>query len=61
MPAHSSHLLQPLDVGCFGPLKKAYGDEVNELMRNWINHIIKQEFLPCFKAAHKKAINPSNI
>jgi hypothetical protein len=61
MPAHSSHLLQPLDVGCFGPLKKAYGDEVNELMRNRINHITKQEFLPCFKAAHKKAINPSNI
>ena len=25
MPAHSSHLLQPLDVGCFGPLKQAYG------------------------------------
>ncbi|KAL2885150.1 hypothetical protein HOO65_080100 [Ceratocystis lukuohia] len=25
MPAHSLHLLQPLDVGCFGPLKKAYG------------------------------------
>ena len=25
MPAHSSHLLQPLDVGCFSPLKKAYG------------------------------------
>jgi hypothetical protein len=24
MPAHSSHLLQPLDVGCFGPLKRAY-------------------------------------
>jgi hypothetical protein len=25
MPAHSSHLLQPLDVGCFGPLKRTYG------------------------------------
>ncbi|KAH4800714.1 hypothetical protein HBH61_206670 [Parastagonospora nodorum] len=24
MPPHSSHLLQPLDVGCFAPLKKAY-------------------------------------
>ncbi|KAH6417832.1 hypothetical protein HBI59_250890 [Parastagonospora nodorum] len=23
MPPHSSHLLQPLDVGCFAPLKKA--------------------------------------
>ncbi|GKU14024.1 unnamed protein product, partial [Fusarium langsethiae] len=28
MPAHASHLLQPLDVGCFGPLKKAYGREI---------------------------------
>jgi hypothetical protein len=28
MPSHSSHLLQPLDVGCFGPLKKAYGRQV---------------------------------
>ncbi|KAM5521604.1 pogo transposable element with krab domain [Fusarium oxysporum f. sp. phaseoli] len=27
MPAHASHLLQPLDVGCFGPLKQAYGRE----------------------------------
>ena len=34
MPLHLSHLLQPLNVGCFGPLKKAYGDKVNELMRN---------------------------
>lgn len=25
MPAHASHLLQPLDVGCLGPLKRAYG------------------------------------
>ena len=28
MPPHASHLLQLLDVGCFGPLKKAYGHEV---------------------------------
>jgi hypothetical protein len=25
MPAYASHLLQPLDVGCFRPLKTAYG------------------------------------
>jgi hypothetical protein len=61
MPSHLSHLLQPLDVGCFGPLKKAYGDEVNVLMRNRINHITKQEFLPCFKAAQKKAMTSGNI
>ena len=61
MPAHLSHLLQPLNVGCFGPLKKAYGDKVNELIRNWINHVTKQEFLLCFKAAYKKIITASNI
>ena len=27
MPPHSSHLLQPLDVGCFGPLKQAYSKQ----------------------------------
>ena len=34
MPAHSSHLLQPLDVGSFGPLKKAYGKQVENLNAN---------------------------
>jgi hypothetical protein len=33
MPPHSSHLLQPLDVGCFSPLKRAYGRQAKEMMR----------------------------
>ena len=61
MPPHSSHLLQPLDVGCFAPLKKAYGRQVEELMRNHITHITKLEFLPCFKRAFDAAITSSNI
>ena len=28
MPPHSSHLLQPLDVSCFAPLKHLYGQRV---------------------------------
>ena len=51
MPAHSSHLLQPLDVGCFAPLKRAYGNQIGRLMRDHITHISKLEFLPAFKAA----------
>jgi hypothetical protein len=31
MPAHSSHLLQPLDVGCFAVLKRAYGHFICDL------------------------------
>ena len=61
MPAHSSHLLQPLDVGCFAPLKKAYGNQISELMRNGINHITKLEFLPAFRAAFKAVMTSDNI
>ena len=61
MPSHSSHLLQPLDVGCFSPLKKAYGRQVEALMRCHINHITKIEFLPCFKAAFVESFTKSNI
>jgi hypothetical protein len=61
MPPHLSHLLQPLDVGCFLPLKKAYGRQAENLMDNRINHITKLGFLPCFIAAFKDAITKSNI
>jgi hypothetical protein len=61
MPAHSSHLLQPLDVGCFAPLKKAYGNQINELMHNGINYITKLKFLPAFRAAFNTLITSDNI
>jgi hypothetical protein len=61
MPAHTSHLLQPLDVGCFGPLKKAYGLQIDQFMRNHINHITKTDFLPAFRAAFDTAITSRNI
>ncbi|EMT73749.1 hypothetical protein FOC4_g10000808 [Fusarium odoratissimum] len=61
MPPHSSHLLQPLDVGCFGPLKKAYGREIERLIRRSITHISKTEFFPAFYAAFRLTITESNI
>jgi hypothetical protein len=61
MPAHASHLLQPLDVGCFGPLRKAYGRETERLIGCSINQSTKIEFFPAFHAAHRAAITESNI
>jgi hypothetical protein len=61
MPPHSSHLLQPLDVGCFAPLKRAYSCEVEALIRHHINHITKLEFLPAFKAAFNRSFTLANI
>ena len=61
MPAHSSHRLQPLDVGCFSPLKRAYGREIEGLMRRHITHISKEDFLPAFYNAYTASITPKNI
>src|SRR3954454_7410987 len=32
MPPHSTHKLQPLDVGLFGPLSTAYSKQIDKLM-----------------------------
>ena len=61
IPSHLSYLLQPLDVGCFAPLKVAYGRQIENLMRNHINHITKLEFLPAFKSAFDATFTKSNI
>jgi hypothetical protein len=61
MPAHASHLLQPLDVGCFAVLNKAYGREIEHLIRCSITHISKTEFLPAFYAAFQTTFIESNI
>lgn len=61
MPPHSSHLLQPLDVGCFGPLKKAHGREIEHLIKCSITHVSKTEFFPALYAAQEAAITRSNI
>ena len=61
MPPHSSHLLQPLDVACFAPLKRAYGDQISALARDRTNHISKETFLPAFKTAFEKTFTKGNI
>lgn len=61
MPPHSYRLLQPLDVGCFSPLKRAYGDAISVLARNRIHHISKETFLSAFKKTYYKAITLENI
>ena len=61
MPAHSSHLLQPLDVGCFSVLKQSYGRLVEQFISRSINHIDKHEFLPLYRQARQEALHQNNI
>ena len=61
MPAHTSHLLQPLDVSCFAPLKAAYGHEVSELARQGVFHIDKIEFLSIYPRVRRSVFTEKNI
>jgi hypothetical protein len=61
MSAHSSHLLQPLDVSVFAVLKRAYGGLVEQRMRLDFNIIKKEDFLDAYPAARTKAFKTQNI
>ncbi|KAL2014982.1 hypothetical protein VTK56DRAFT_6632 [Thermocarpiscus australiensis] len=61
IPPHSSYLLQPLDVSCFGPLKQLYGRQIEDLMRAYINYVSKLEFLYSFREAFFTSIIEKNI
>ena len=61
MPSHSSHLLQPLGIGCFAVLKRSYGRLVETKMRNGINHIDKLDFLEAYPSARIEASKPETM
>ena len=58
---HLSHLFQPLDISLYSPLKGAYSDKINLLIKAAINYITKSEFFVAFKAAHFKVFTEANI
>ena len=61
MPAHSSHRLQPLDVGCFGPLKTAYNRQLEKLIKVHFTHITKADFFTAFYTAFQASITENNV
>jgi hypothetical protein len=60
MPPHSSHVLQPLDVVCFSPLKRNYSQRVRDLARQRVFHINKEGFLPAFRDAFFDVFTEAN-
>ena len=63
LPPHSTHRLQPLDVGLFGPLANFYTQNLNSLLPNslGIGSMSKRAFWSLFWPAWKRAFTPENI
>jgi hypothetical protein len=58
---HSSHLLQPLDIGVFGPLKKAVSASLEKLIRVGVNRLEKAEWVDKYAEGRVHALTKSNI
>ena len=58
---HSSHLLQPLDVGVFGPLKKAVSTRLEQLLRTGVTRLEKVEWVETYSEAREVALTVDNI
>jgi hypothetical protein len=61
IPSHTSHKLQPCDVGPFGPMKGAYREQVERLYRGGANTVGKQHFTSLYSRAREQALTSRNI
>ena len=63
LPPHSTHQLQPLDVGCFLPLSTCYSIELNKVIEKSADLVsfTKRMFWPTFKTAWDKSMMEKNI
>jgi hypothetical protein len=61
LPSHTSHVLQPLDISVFSPLKTAYRSQVERLERGCVGTIGKEHFIPMYSPARAQAFTSRNI
>ena len=58
---HTSHVLQPLDVGLFGPLKTTLSQHQDRLFRLHVARVHKVEWLIAYVKARRSAFRSDNV
>ena len=61
LPPHCSHILQPMDVGCFGPLQRIYDNKCHKLIRELSSVITRYNVCEVACSAYTAALTPGNI
>jgi hypothetical protein len=61
LPAHTSHVLQPLDIAVFGPLKKRLTAALEHFNHAQLGRIQKIEWMDAYIRARKEACTQHNI
>ncbi|SPO32559.1 related to transposase [Ustilago trichophora] len=58
-PAHSTHIMQPLDVSVFGPVSAAYKQIINNLAPQSVSDVNRSQFVTFYAQAREKALTPT--
>ncbi|CAC5421207.1 unnamed protein product [Mytilus coruscus] len=61
LPAHTSHLLQPLDVGCYGPLQNIYNSLCHRTIRTKQCALTRYDVCSMACKAYGNALSVSNL
>ena len=61
LPAHTSHILQPMDVGCYGPFQRMYNAECHKLMRQTSSAITRYNLCELACKVYSKALCSENL
>ncbi len=60
-PSHNTQLLQPLDVGCFQPLKQYGSQAISKNMLSGSAKFNKMDYFRAIRNVHKKTFEPETI
>ena len=61
LPPHSTHLTQPLDVGCFQPFKHYHAEAIDDAIRSGSGDFGRLEFLAKFQFMRTQTFKKSTI
>ena len=61
MPPYTSHLIQPLDISIFGPLKTYLACKTDFFLQTGLSWLLKHKWVQCYHAACLYAFQPANI
>ena len=61
LPAHTLHILQPLDVSCYGPLQNIYNAQCHKLIRQNASAITRYNVCELACKAYTRALTAENL
>jgi hypothetical protein len=61
LPPHTTHRLQPLDVGVFGPFQRAWIERCDEVVEDTGEEILVKDFIKEYLAVRKATFKPETI